>query len=121
LNFTEYGCKETGMCRTRLGTKSYNLANLSTVDFVYQDITRSVVAVYKSKSDDKYITTEVELICDQSEYNGKFEFVGNPSELYYNFKLTHQCACHGTCPSSDPKLSGGDTELQQKVEHDYNN
>ena len=121
LNFSEYGCKETGMCRTRLGAKSYNLANLSTVDFVYQDATRSVFAVYKSKVDDEYITSEVELVCDQSEYDGKFEFVGNPSELYYNFKLTHRCACHGTCPSSSSKLGEGDIQPQPKVERDCSN
>ncbi|XP_065886703.1 uncharacterized protein [Dysidea avara] len=121
LNFSEYGCKDAGICRTRLGTKSYNLANLSTVDFEYQDATRSVVASYKSKVNDKYITSEVELVCDQSEYDGKFEFVGNPSELYYKFKLTHRCACHGTCPPSSPKLSGGDIPLQLKVERDCSN
>ena len=102
-------------------TKSYNLANLSTVDFVYQDATKSVFAVCKSKVHDKYITSEVQLVCDQSEYDGKFEFVGNPNELYYNFKLTHRCACHGTCPLSSSKLGEGDIQKQPKIEHDCSN
>ena len=98
VNFSDYGCPATGICQTGYGA-SNDLGNLKTVNFVYQD--NSVVAIYKSQFDDKYgdnRTSQVELVCDESEELGRFEFVSEPTERHYRFILYTKCACPGMCP-----------------------
>ena len=100
FNFSDYGCPDTGICQTGYGA-SNDLGNLETVNFVY--LNNSVVAVYKSQFDDKYgynRTSQVELVCDETEELGRFEYVSEPLERHYLFKLYTKCACPGMCPSS---------------------
>ena len=100
FNFSDYGCPATGICQTGY-EQSIDLGNLKTVNFVYKD--DSVVAIYKSQFDDMYgynRTSEVELVCDEAEELGRFEYVSEPIERHYIFKLYTKCACPGMCPSS---------------------
>ena len=101
LNFSTFKCPETGLCQTGDDVQAYDLGNLNTVEFKVVD--NSVVAVYKSKFSDGYglnRTSEVELLCDENEVDGKFEYVGELVERHYMFKLYTQCACPGKCMSS---------------------
>ena len=77
----------------------YNLGNLHTAEFEYQN--NSVVVIYKSgvnNLDWHNRTSEIELVCDENEILGRFEYVGEPIiGQYYRFKLYTQCACPGKC------------------------
>ena len=70
----------------------YDLGNIDTTEFEYQN--NSVVAIYKSQSqniDNITRTSEIELVCDETEALGRFEFVGEPIFAHYRFKLYAQC------------------------------
>ena len=100
FNFSDYGCPATSICQTGYGA-SNDLGNLKTVNFVY--VNNSVVAVYKSQFDDKYgynRTSQVELVCDETEELGRFEYVSEPVKLQCMFRLYTKCACPRMCPSS---------------------
>ena len=45
-------------------------------------------------------SSSVQLICDESEVKGRFEYVGMPVVRTFQFKLYTQCACPGKCTSS---------------------
>lgn len=105
--FLHMGCPNTSLCQK--GSYGYHdLGNFQTVKFKYQN--NSVIAVYKSLS--RYVdfnrTSEVELVCDKAEIMGRFEFVGEPYEGCYRFKLYSQCACPGRCTASTKECIGQD-------------
>ena len=109
LNFTDHECPETGLCQTGDGVEAYDLGNLNNVEFKVVD--NSVVAVYKSRFPDKYgqnRSSEVELVCDEDEVIGKFEYIGEPIERNYKFKLYTQCACPGKCTSAETECVAKD-------------
>ena len=88
-------------------TYSYDLGNIDTTEFEYQN--NSVVVIYKSQAkniDDINRTSEVELVCDETEAVGRFEFVGEPITAHYRFKLYTQCACPGRCKRSKVECVG---------------
>ena len=99
--FSTNSCPNTSLCQTGDGEGPYDLGNLVTVKFVYRN--SSVFAVYNSTHDDKHgynRTSEVELICDENEMKGRFEYDHELSERHYMFKLYTRCACPGKCTSS---------------------
>ncbi|XP_065888311.1 uncharacterized protein [Dysidea avara] len=107
--FSTNSCPNTSMCQTGDKVESYNLGNLETVEFVFR--VTSVFAVYHSKHDDKHgqnRTSEVELICDEDEMKGRFEYDHELSERHYMFKLFTQCACPGKCTSSQTECQAKD-------------
>ena len=112
-NFLDLGCPNTAMCQKK-NTPDYkyyfyDLGNVDTTEFEYQN--NSVVAIYKSLAkniDDINRTSEVELVCDETEELGRFEFIGEPIEAYYRFKLYTQCACPGGCKRSKVECVGRD-------------
>ncbi|XP_065887819.1 uncharacterized protein [Dysidea avara] len=99
MNFSDYGCPETGICQvTNDGSTLFDLGNLDSVKFQYQN--NSVFAVYQSENSDITRTSTVELVCDESEMKGRFVFIGELVVLEYHFKLYTRCACPGKCTSS---------------------
>ncbi|XP_065887649.1 uncharacterized protein [Dysidea avara] len=105
FNFTDYDCPETAVCQTGDGVQSYDLGNLNGVEFLYMDdVAKYIRTVYRSKYKDKYgqsRVSSVDLICDEYEEKGRFEYSGEPVVRYYQFKLYTQCACPGRCASSE--------------------
>jgi len=103
-------CPYTSICQEgSLSSESYDLGNPVTVKFVYRYPT--VFALYKSRYNDDHgynRSSEVELVCDENEVIGKFEFVAEPIERHYQFKLYTQCACPGKCTSSQPECKAKD-------------
>ena len=98
LNFSDFGCPGTGLCQTGDRVQAYDLGNLDTAEFKVVD--NSVVVVYKSKFSDSFgynRSSEVELVCDETELKGKFEYIAEPIERNYKFLLYTQCACPGKC------------------------
>jgi len=110
LNFSTDGCPQTGICQVKVDlTYRFDLGNLNTVEFVYQN--NSVTALYKSKYNDDLgynRSSELELVCDETEEKGKFEYVGELTALHYQFKLYTQCACPGKCTSSQTECKAKD-------------
>ena len=108
LTALDVGCQNTSMCQRNVND-FYDLGNIDTTDFVYQN--NSVIAIYKSQSqniDDINRTSEVELVCDETEVLGRLEFVGEPITAHYRFKLYTQCACPGRCKRSKVECVGQD-------------
>ena len=108
--FHYYLCPRTSICQEMpLSSEAYDLGNPDTVQFVYQN--NSVFALYKSKYKDGLghnRSSEIELVCDETEDVGKFEYVGELTELHYKFKLYTQCACPGKCASSQTECKAKD-------------
>ena len=106
-NFLDLVCPNTSICQKDQNA-FYDLGNLNTVEFEYQN--NSVIVVYKSSQHYNRInrTSEVELICDEYEVLGRFEYVGEPVQAYYKFKLYTQCACPGKCKVSKVECVGQD-------------
>ena len=108
-NFLDLVCPNTSLCQKNVRYEFYDLGNLYTAEFEYQN--NAVVVVYKSRShipDGRNRTSEVELVCDENEILGRFEFVGEPILRYYRFKLYTQCACPGKCKASTIECAGQD-------------
>ena len=101
FNFSDFGCPETGVCQTGDGVQSYDLGNLGNVEFFYMDdVAKYIRVVYKSKYKDKFgqsRVSSVDLICDEYEEKGRFEYSREPVVGCYQFKLYTQCACPGRC------------------------
>ncbi|XP_065887824.1 uncharacterized protein [Dysidea avara] len=105
MNFSNYGCPDTGICQVTADRSTlFDLGNLHTVDFEYQN---NVFAIYQSEHGDQRTST-VELICDESELKGRFEFVGELVTRGYRFKLHTRCACPGNCTRSQPECKAKD-------------
>ena len=107
-NFLDLVCPNTSVCQ-KDQYEFYDLGNLNTAEFEYQN--NSVIVVYKSESqnyDGINRTSEVELICDENEVLGRFEYVGEPVQAHYKFKLYTQCACPGKCKVSKVECVGQD-------------
>ena len=108
-NFLDLVCPNTSLCKKDEWYDFYDLGNLHTAEFEYQN--NAVVVVYKSRSqnpDGLNRTSEVELVCDESEILGRFEYVGEPTLRHYRFKLYTQCACPGKCKASKIECVGQD-------------
>ena len=108
-SFLDVVCPNSSLCQKVELYDFYDLGNLHTAEFEYQN--NSVVVVYKSgirNPDGRNRTSEVELICDESEILGRFEYVGEPIIGYYRFKLYTQCACPGKCKASTIECVGQD-------------
>ncbi|XP_065886711.1 uncharacterized protein [Dysidea avara] len=103
MNFSDFGCPNTSICRTgdHDGYQSTDLGNLYNDGFLVDDLDKNALfAFYQSKYKDKfgfYWVSGVELICDEAEVKGKFEYVGEPSSHVYHFRLFTRCACPGKC------------------------
>jgi len=112
FNFSEFGCPDTGICQTGDGMQSYDLGNLDNVEFLYMDnFAKYIRIIYKSKYKDKYgqsRVSSVDLICDEYEEKGRFEYSGEPVFQYYQFKLYTQCACPGRCPTLETACKAED-------------
>ena len=112
MTFSDLGCPNTSVCQENTYDNKYfyyDLGNIDTTEFEYQNNT--VVAIYKSQAksiDDINRTSEVELVCDETEVLGRFEFVGEPIPTHYIFKLYTQCACPGGCKRSKIECVGQD-------------
>ena len=113
MNFLDLGCPNTAVCQKQATSDFsyyfYDLGNVDTTEFEYQN--NSVVAIYKSQAkniDDINRTSEVELVCDETEDLGRFEFIGEPIPAHYRFKLYTQCACPGGCKRSKIECVGQD-------------
>ena len=106
-NFLDLVCPNTSICQKDQNA-FYDLGNLNTAEFEYQN--NSVIVVYKSSQHYNRInrTSEVELICDEYEVLGRFEYVGEPVQAHYKFKLYTQCACPGKCKVSKVECVGQD-------------
>ncbi|XP_065887873.1 uncharacterized protein [Dysidea avara] len=110
MNFSDYGCPNTSICQTGDGYHPYDLGNVESVKFLYLD-EGTVGAYYESKFNDRFgynRTSVVELICDETEVEGKFEYVGEPAQRIYTFKLYTRCACPGKCVSSETECKAND-------------
>ena len=108
MNFMYLGCQNTSVCQKNV-YDFYDLGNIDTTKFEYQN--NSVVAIYKSQSrniDDINRTSEVELVCDESEVLGRLEFIEETVTGHYRFKLYTQCACPGRCKRSKVECVGQD-------------
>ena len=106
LSFSTYGCPDTGICQVTVDRSTlFDLGNLATVQFRYKD--NSVFAIYQSEHGESRTST-VELVCDESEVKGKFEFIEEPIPRGYQFKLHTRCACPGKCTSSQPECKAKD-------------
>ncbi|XP_065888150.1 uncharacterized protein [Dysidea avara] len=103
-------CPTTSICQENpMLVEAYDLGNPDTVKFIYQN--NSVFAFYKSKYNDDLgynRSSEIELVCDEAEKTGKFEYVGEPIERHYKFKLYTRCACPGKCTSSQTECKAKD-------------
>ena len=90
-------CPYTSICQEgSTSIDAYDLGYPDTVKFVHEN--NSVFAFYKSKHKDYYRknrSSEIELVCDETEEKGKFEYVGDPILRHYQFKLYTKCACLG--------------------------
>ena len=78
-NFLDLVCPNTSLCQKNVRYEFYDLGNLYTAEFEYQN--NAVVVIYKSRShnpDGRNRTSEVELVCDENEILGRFEYVGEP-------------------------------------------
>jgi len=75
---------------------TYALGAATSVEFAYAN--NMLIAYYYSKNLVNR-TSEVRLICDEKETNGKFAYVDEPKSLYYQFNFTSMCACPGKCPN----------------------
>lgn len=75
----------------------YNIGARGHTEFAY--INNSVLVAYYYSNSSVNRTSEVRLICDESETQGKFAFLGEPRMLYYQFNFTSMCACPGKCPN----------------------
>ena len=112
MNFSDMRCPNTSICQKHTYDYKYyfyDLGNADTAEFQYQN--NSVVILYKSKSqniDDINRTSEVELVCDETEVLGRFEFIGEPVQAHYKFKLYTQCACPGKCKATKIECVGQD-------------
>ena len=112
MNFSDLGCPNTAVCQKNAYNYNYDfydLGNIHTTEFEYQN--NSLFAIYKSLAqniDDINRTSEVELVCDETEVLGRFEFIGEPIRALYIFKLYTQCACPGKCKSSKIECVGQD-------------
>ena len=112
MNFLDLGCPNTAVCQENAYDYNYDfydLGNIDTTEFEYQN--NSVFIIYKSQGqniDDINRTSEVELVCDETEVLGRFEFVGEPIPALYIFKLYTQCACPGGCKRSKIECVGQD-------------
>ena len=101
MNFSDLGCPNTAVCQKNVYSYNYDfydLGNIDTTEFEYQN--NSLFAIYKSlaqNKDDINRTSEVELVCDETEVLGRLEFIGEPVQAHYMFKLYTQCACPGRC------------------------
>ena len=106
-NFLDLVCPNTSVCQRDV-YEFYDLGNLNTAEFKYQH--NSVVVVYKSSQSRDGInrTSEVELVCDETAVLGRFEYVGEPIQTHYKFKLHTQCACPGKCKASKIECVGQD-------------
>ena len=113
MNFLDLGCPNTAVCQKNTNDNQYyyfyDLGNIDTTEFEYQN--NSLFAIYKSlaqNKDDVNRTSEIELVCDETEILGRFEFIGEPIQAHYRFKLHTQCACPGRCKSSKIECVGQD-------------
>ena len=112
MNFVDLGCPNTAVCQKNAYDYNYDfydLGNINTAEFEY--LNNSVVVIYKSLAhniDNITRTSEVELVCDETEVLGRFEFIGEPIIAYYRFKLYTQCACPGRCKTSKIECVGQD-------------
>ena len=110
MNFVDLGCPNTSVCQKNTYNYNYDLydlGNIDTTEFEYQN--NSVVVIYKSQAkniDDINRTSEIELVCDETEVLGRFEFIGEPITAHYSFKLYTQCACPGRCKTSKIECVG---------------
>ena len=110
LNFLDLGCPNTAVCQKNAYDNNYDfydLGNINTTEFEYQN--NSVVVIYTSLAhniDNITRISEVELVCDETEVLGRFEFVGEPITAHYRFKLYTQCACPGKCKRSKIECVG---------------
>jgi len=111
MNFSTYGCPNASVCQAGdYGYLPYDLGNLESVEFLYIS-NNTVGACYKSKYEDTFgysRTSVVELVCDETEVEGKFEYVGEPIERFYTFRLYTRCACPGKCTSSQTECKAKD-------------
>ena len=110
-NFLDLVCPNASICQKHQYDYSYDyydLGNFNTADFEYRH--NSVVVVYTSSHNGDGInrTSEVELVCDESEVLGRFEYVGEPVQAHYRFKLYTQCACPGKCKAAKVECVGQD-------------
>ena len=87
LTFSSHVCANSALCQTADRNEIYNLGDLDSVKFLYNN--NSLFAFYHG--DDR--SSSVQLICDESEMEGRFEFVGMPVAKTYHFKLYTQSAC----------------------------
>ena len=94
---TESPCINDLLCQTDIQNKFvYNIGARNHTRFAYVD--DALFAYYYSNSSVNR-TSEVRLICDESETHGKFVFIDEPVMLYYRFNFTSVCACPGKCPN----------------------
>jgi len=95
---TESPCTSDLLCQTDIANKFvYNIGARGHTAFAY--VNKTVLFAYYYSNSSVNRTSEVRLICDESETNGKFVFVGEPRMLYYQFNFTSMCACPGKCPN----------------------
>ena len=107
--FLDVACPNSSVCQKVELYNFFDLGNLHTAEFEYQN--NSVVVVYKSGTqnpDGSNRTSEVELVCDENEILGRFEYVGEPIIRHFRFKLYTQCACPGKCKTPTIECVGQD-------------
>ena len=75
---------------------AYNIGERDHTNFTY---IKNVLFVYYYSGTSVNRTSEVRLICDQSETTGKFVFIDERKMLYYQFNYAIMYACPGRCPN----------------------
>ena len=95
-DFSQSGCKDTAICQIDHGLP-YGVGKFETLEFMY--INDALFAAYNYSSSKQYYNRSalVELVCDQEEILGRFEYVIEFPPRIYNFRLYTQCACPGRC------------------------
>ena len=90
-------CKNELICQKAVKYNfTYGLGEVGSATFAY--VKDDLYVYYYSKSTINR-TSEVKLICDQNETNGKFMYIAEPRTYYYQFNFTSMCACPGKCPN----------------------
>ena len=101
MNFSNYGCPNTSICQTSDRYQSTDVGNLYNDWFLIDETdSHTLFAFYQSKYKDKlgyYWVSGVELICDEADVKGKFEYVEEPPSNIIHFRLYSRCACPGKC------------------------
>lgn len=105
--FKEGDCEKAATCVSNQDkSEQQQIGDASRAAFKYDDSAGNVIVAYTSGSGVLRLTT-VNLVCDQSACDPKFEPLGEQGAGQFEMTLTTVCACAGGCTASGPTNCGG--------------